>query len=114
MRELVPGDLVALKGGDVIPADCKASVACQGLFEVNPSVRRRMQVMRAQEGAAWRRSWDSRRAVHEPHLPAHCTPHPCPQLVGKGEPLKVDESSLTGESLEVTRRPGDKVRRCLG
>lgn len=41
-------------------------------------------------------------------------PHPCPQLVGKGEPLKVDESSLTGESLEVTRRPGDKVRRCLG
>lgn len=50
MRELVPGDLVALKGGDVIPADCKASVACQGLFEVNPSVRRRMQVMRAQEG----------------------------------------------------------------
>lgn len=53
VRELVPGDLVALKGGDVIPADCK--------------------------------------------------------LVGKGEPLKVDESSLTGESLEVTRRPGDKV-----
>lgn len=53
VRELVPGDLIALKGGDVIPADC--------------------------------------------------------QLVGPGEPLKVDESSLTGESLAVTRRPGDKV-----
>jgi H+-transporting ATPase len=53
VRELVPGDLVALKGGDVIPADC--------------------------------------------------------ELVGDGEPLKVDESSLTGESLEVTRRPGDRV-----
>ena len=25
VRELVPGDLVALKGGDVIPADCEAS-----------------------------------------------------------------------------------------
>jgi hypothetical protein len=24
VRELVPGDLIALKGGDVIPADCKA------------------------------------------------------------------------------------------
>lgn len=53
VRELVLGDLVALKGGDIIPADC--------------------------------------------------------QLVGPGEPLKVDESSLTGESLTVTRRPGDKV-----
>eukprot|EP00887_Chlorella_sp_A99_P007731 scaffold20.g7731.t1 len=53
VRELVLGDLVALKGGDIIPADC--------------------------------------------------------QLVGPGEPLKVDESSLTGESLTVTRRPGDKA-----
>lgn len=53
VRELVPGDLIALKGGDVIPADC--------------------------------------------------------QLVGKGEPLKIDESSLTGESMAVSRSPGDKV-----
>lgn len=55
--------------------------------------------------------------VQPPCCPMTCAmplPHPCPQLVGKGEPLKVDESSLTGESLEVTRRPGDKVRRCLG
>ena len=31
------------------------------------------------------------------------------QLEGPGEPLKVDESSLTGESEAVTRRPGDTV-----
>ncbi|KAI3423925.1 hypothetical protein D9Q98_009759 [Chlorella vulgaris] len=53
VRELVPGDVVELKGGDIIPADCK--------------------------------------------------------LVGEGEPLKIDESSLTGESMAVSRRPGDKV-----
>lgn len=29
VRELVPGDLIALKGGDVIPADCKASPSCR-------------------------------------------------------------------------------------
>ncbi|GAQ86611.1 hypothetical protein KFL_003000045 [Klebsormidium nitens] len=52
-RELLPGDIIALKGGDVIPADA--------------------------------------------------------QLVGVGEPLLVDESSLTGESLPVTRKPGDQV-----
>lgn len=45
VRELVPGDLVALKGGDVIPADCKASVACQGVVQVTPSTRHRTQVM---------------------------------------------------------------------
>jgi len=52
-RELLPGDIIALKGGDVIPADSK--------------------------------------------------------LVGEGEPLLVDESSLTGESLPVTRRTGDQI-----
>jgi magnesium-transporting ATPase (P-type) len=26
VRELVPGDLVALKGGDIIPADCQVRV----------------------------------------------------------------------------------------
>lgn len=34
------------------------------------------------------------------------------QLIGQGEPLKIDESSLTGESLAVTRKPGDEVRCC--
>ncbi|KAK9806555.1 hypothetical protein WJX73_000387 [Symbiochloris irregularis] len=52
-RELVPGDLIQLKGGDVIPADAK--------------------------------------------------------LVGEGEPMKIDESSLTGESLAVTRKPGQQI-----
>ena len=31
------------------------------------------------------------------------------QLVGDGEALKVDESSLTGESMAVSRKPGDQV-----
>ena len=31
------------------------------------------------------------------------------QLVGDGEALKVDESSLTGESLAVSRKSGDQV-----
>ena len=31
------------------------------------------------------------------------------QLEGPGEPIKVDESSLTGESAAVTCRPGDTV-----
>jgi hypothetical protein len=31
------------------------------------------------------------------------------QLVGDGEPLKVDESSLTGESMAVTRGAGQTV-----
>eukprot|EP00899_Mesostigma_viride_P028511 jgi/Mesvir1/8845/Mv02741-RA.1 len=53
VRELVPGDTIALHGGDVIPADAT--------------------------------------------------------LVGEGEPLQVDESSLTGEALAVTKRPGDEV-----
>jgi hypothetical protein len=46
-----------------------------------------------------------RDAVLQPTLPVM----PCLQLVGEGEPLKIDESSLTGESLAVSRRPGDKV-----
>lgn len=35
---------------------------------------------------------------------------PALQLIGKGDAMKIDESSLTGESLPVTRRPGDSVR----
>lgn len=31
------------------------------------------------------------------------------QLLGPGEPLKLDESSLTGESLSTTKKPGDRV-----
>lgn len=30
-RELVPGDVIALKGGDVIPADCQVSLRQQSL-----------------------------------------------------------------------------------
>eukprot|EP00475_Leptophrys_vorax_P045124 TRINITY_DN9284_c0_g1_i1.p1 TRINITY_DN9284_c0_g1~~TRINITY_DN9284_c0_g1_i1.p1 ORF type:complete len:1011 (-),score=140.54 TRINITY_DN9284_c0_g1_i1:297-3161(-) len=50
--ELVPGDIVSVKLGDIIPADCR-------LLE--------------------------------------------------GDPLKIDQSALTGESLPVTRGPGDEV-----
>nr|AQM50087.1 P-type ATPase HA2 [Dunaliella maritima] len=53
VKELVPGDIIGLKGGDVIPADSK--------------------------------------------------------LIGEGEPLKIDESSLTGECLAVTRHPGQEI-----
>jgi len=52
-RELVPGDIVLLKGGVVVPADAL--------------------------------------------------------LRGEGEPLKLDESALTGESLAVTKKVGDSV-----
>jgi H+-transporting ATPase len=51
-RDLVEGDILVIKLGDVIPADCKL--------------------------------------LH-------------------GEPMKIDQSSLTGESLPVTREPGDEV-----
>jgi len=51
-KELVPGDIVSIKLGDVIPADCKLLA---------------------------------------------------------GEPLKVDQAALTGESLPVTRGPGQDV-----
>ncbi|BDA48222.1 Plasma membrane ATPase 1 [Coccomyxa sp. Obi] len=53
VRELVPGDVIELKGGDIIPADAR--------------------------------------------------------LQGSGEPLKIDESSLTGESLPVNKKPGSLV-----
>lgn len=53
VRELCMGDVIQLKGGDVIPADAR--------------------------------------------------------LLGPGEPMQIDESSLTGESMAVTRRPGDNV-----
>jgi H+-transporting ATPase len=53
VKELVLGDLLELKGGDIIPADCR--------------------------------------------------------LIGKGDAMKIDESSLTGESLPVTRGPGETV-----
>mmetsp|Transcript_24246 Transcript_24246/g.38834 ORF Transcript_24246/g.38834 Transcript_24246/m.38834 type:complete len:1004 (-) Transcript_24246:206-3217(-) len=51
-KELVPGDIVTIKLGDIIPADMK---------------------------------------------------------VLEGEPLKVDQAGLTGESLPVTKEPGDEV-----
>jgi H+-transporting ATPase len=51
-RNLVPGDIITIKLGDIIPADCK-------LLE--------------------------------------------------GEPMKIDQSALTGESLPVTKNPGDEV-----
>lgn len=53
VRELVPGDLVELAAGVIVPCDGR--------------------------------------------------------LVGEGEPMLVDESSLTGESLPVTKWPGDEV-----
>ncbi|UPR03149.1 P-type cation-transporting ATPase [Chloropicon primus] len=53
VRELVPGDLIELAAGVVVPSDGK--------------------------------------------------------LVGHGEPMLIDESSLTGESLPVTKHPGDEV-----
>jgi len=53
VRELVPGDLIELAAGVVIPSDGR--------------------------------------------------------LVGEGEPMMIDESSLTGESLPVTKFPGDEV-----
>eukprot|EP00958_Prasinococcus_capsulatus_P025874 scaffold4482_cov393-Prasinococcus_capsulatus_cf.AAC.3 len=31
-------------------------------------------------------------------------------MIGKGQPLLIDESSITGESLAVTKRRGDEVR----
>src|SRR6185312_9579534 len=51
-KQLVPGDIIVVKLGDIIPADCKL------LY---------------------------------------------------GEPLKVDQAALTGESLPVTRGPGDLI-----
>lgn len=56
VKELVLGDVIQLKGGDIIPADC--------------------------------------RLLGDPS--AH-------------DPMKIDESSLTGESLPVTRGPGQEI-----
>jgi H+-transporting ATPase len=73
-RELVTGDVIELKGGDVIPADAVVSE----LWPLHAGLRPLSVLVGA-------------------------------QLIGEGEPMKIDEAALTGESLPVTKRPGDAV-----
>eukprot|EP00983_Pelagomonas_calceolata_P042507 1138531-Pelagomonas_calceolata.AAC.4 len=108
VKELVPGDIIGLKGGDVIPADrplshasvARATLAFNQYFSPSGLLEPQKWVL-VKELQPLRRS-----CLFSDQLYVFLG---AVQLIGEGEPLKIDESSLTGECLAVTRHPGQEA-----
>lgn len=113
VTDLVVGDLIQLKGGDVIPADARVSLFSATIVHFVEDVMSSSEnhLSQACHGKT-REHKGSRRGAFNASIFAvwlQVMLRPALQLVGDSEPLKVDEASLTGESIAVQKSTGDNV-----